>query len=202
MAALAQQFGQSAKANAAALKNYSWKMRVEVTVNGQAKPAKLFQMRFDRDGRLQKTSLTQDAPPPQQPQRGLKGRIVEKKTAEMKEYAADLGELCKDYLTPSPALLEAFFARVQTAQAPGGWVQLYATDVIARGDKLVYEIDPKTKALNRVVFRATLDGDPVDGTVEMSTVSGGGPNYAARTIVNAPAQKLTAKIENFDYMKQ
>ena len=119
MQAMAQQFGVSAKQNAAALKMYTWKMRVEVSLKGEAKPAKLFQMRFDADGKLQKTSLTQAAPP-SQPQRGLKGRIVAKKTAEMKDYVEDLAELCKGYLTPSPALLQAFFSRVMTAQAPGG----------------------------------------------------------------------------------
>jgi len=201
MQAMAQQFGVSAKQNAAALKMYTWKMRVEVSLKGEAKPAKLFQMRFDADGKLQKTSLTQAAPP-SQPQRGLKGRIVAKKTAEMKDYVEDLAELCKGYLTPSPALLQAFFSRVMTAQAPGGWVQLYATDVIAKGDKLVYEIDPKTQAIHRVLFTATLDEDPVDGTVEFATVGGGGPNYAARTTVNAPGKKLTGKIENFEYARQ
>jgi hypothetical protein len=180
---------------------YSWKMRVEVTLKGDSKPAKLFQLRFDQDGKLQKTELTAPAPP-QAKKRGLKGRIIEKKTAEMKEYAADLAELAKGYLAPSPALLQAFFERVMTAPAPGGWVQLYAANVIAPGDKLVYEIDPKTQAVHRVLFHATLDGDPVDGTVEMSSVPGGGPTYAARTTVSAPGKKLTAKIENFEYVRQ
>ena len=49
---------------------------------------------------------------------------------------------------------------------------------------------------------ATLDEDPVDGTVEFATVGGGGPNYAARTTVNAPGKKLTAKLENFEYVRQ
>lgn len=90
----------SAKQNAAALRMYTWKMRVEVSLKGEPKPAKLFQMRFDADGKLQKTSLTQAAPPAQ-PQRGLKGRIVAKKTAEMKDYVEDLADLCKGYLAPS-----------------------------------------------------------------------------------------------------
>jgi hypothetical protein len=200
MKAMAQQFGVTAKQNAAALKMYTWKMRVEVTLKGDPKPAKLFQMRFDQGGKLQKTPLTQDAPKEQG--RGLKGKIVAKKTAEMKDYVEDLADLCKGYLTPSPDLLNAFFSRVMTAQAPGGWVQLYATDIIAKGDKLVYEIDPKTQAIHRVMFTATLDGDPVDGTVEFGTVPGGGPNYAARTTVNAPGKKLAGKIENFEYARQ
>jgi hypothetical protein len=95
-------------------------------------------------------------------------------------------------------LLQAFFAKVLTAPAPGGFVQLYADGVISPGDKLVYEIDPKTQALNRVLFHATLDGDPIDATVELANVPGGGPNYAARTTVTAPAKKLTEKIEDVD----
>jgi hypothetical protein len=200
MKAMAQQFGQSAKANAAALHMYSWTMRVEVTLKGDPKPAKLYAMRFDTAGVVQKTLLN-PAPPPE-PSRGLKGKIKEKKIAEFKEWAGDLVELCKGYLIPSPALLQAFFARVLTTPAPGGFVQLYAEGVISPGDKLTYEIDPKTQAINRVLFHATLDGDPIDGTVQFANVPGGGPSYAATTMVNAPAKNLTAKIENFQYVRQ
>jgi hypothetical protein len=200
MKAMAQQFGVTAKQNAAALKMYTWKMRIELTLKGETKPAKVFQMACDANGKLQKTQLSEDAP--QQPQRGLKGKVVAKKTAEMKDYVGDLAEACKGYLTPSPELLNAFFARVMTAPAPGGWVQLYATGVIVNGDKLVCEIDPKTKALNRVLFSTTLDGDPVSGAVQIAAVPGGGPNYAARATVDAPGKKLTATIENYDYARK
>jgi hypothetical protein len=54
--------------------------------------------------------------------------------------------------------------------------------VISAGDKLV---GPKTQALNRVLFHATLDGDPIDGTVEFDRIPG--PSYAARTAVTASA---------------
>ena len=199
MKAMAQQFGQSAKANAAALRIYSWKMRVEVTLKGDTKPAKLYAMRFDANGVPQKTLL--NPAPPAQPTKGLKGKIKEKKIAEFKEWAGDLVDLCKGYLVPSPALLQAFFAKVLTAPAPGGFVQLYAEGVISPGDKLVYEIDPKTQALNRVLFHATLEGDPIDGTIQFANVPGGGPSYAALTTVNAPAKKLTARIENYEYVK-
>jgi hypothetical protein len=200
MKAMAQQFGQSAKANAAALRMYSWTMRVGVTLKDDPKPAKLYMMRFASDGTLEKTLLN-PAPPPEK-ERGLKGRIKEKKIAEFKEWAGDLVDLCKGYLVPTPALLQAFFARVLTTPAPGGFVQLYAEGVISPGDKLTYEIDPKTQAIHRVLFHATLEDDPIDGTVEFANVPGGGPSYAATTMVNAPAKKLTAKIENFMYVRQ
>jgi hypothetical protein len=200
MKTMAEQFGQSAKANAAALRMYSWQMRVEVTLKGDTKPAKLYAMRFDPSGVVQKTLLT--PAPPAEPTRGVKGKIKEKKVAEFKEWAGDLVDLCKGYLVPSPALLQAFFARVLTTPAPGGFVQLYAEGVISAGDKLTYEIDPRTQALNRVLFHATLEGDPIDGTVQFANVPGGGPSYAATAMVNAPAKKLTARIENFQYARE
>jgi len=199
MKAMAQEFGQSAKANAQALRMYTWNMTVTVTLKGDTKPAKLFAMRFGPDGKIEKTVLTPPAPPDQTP--GLRGRIKKKKIAEFKEWAGDLVELCKNYLTPSPALLQSFFAKVLTAPAPGGFVQLYADGVISPGDRLTYEIDPKTQALHRVLFHATLEDDPIDGTVQFANVPGGGPSYASMTIVNAPAKKLTATIENFEYVK-
>ena len=199
MKAMAQQFGQSAKANAAALKMYSWTMRVGVTLKGEPKPPKLFAMRFDADGKVEKTQLTADAPKEQQ--HGLRGRIVEKKTAEAKEWAAELADLCKDYLAPSPALLQTLFSKVMTVQAPGGFVQLYAEGVIVPGDKLVYEIDPKTQAINRVLFHSILEGDPIDGVVTTDIIPGGGPTHASSVTVDAPAKKITAKIENYGYTK-
>jgi hypothetical protein len=199
MKAMAQQFGQSAKANATALRMYSWTTRVSVTLKDDPKPPKLFAMRFDPSGVIQKTPLTIEAP--KEPARGLKGRVVAKKTAEFKEWAEDLVELCKGYLVPTPALLQAFFSRVLTTPAPGGFQQLYAEGVIAPGDKLTYEIDPKTQALNRVLFHAMLDNDPIDGVVEFANVPGGGPSYAAKATVNAPAKKLIATIESYQYVR-
>jgi hypothetical protein len=213
LAAKVAKFAEGAKANAAALRAYSWKQRVQVTLKGEAKPAKLYQMRYDADGKAQKTELTAEAPKtePEKEDRGrdrgrrggdlVKKQIVENKIEDAKEYAAALADLCKDYLAPSPDLLTAFFSKAKPAQMPDGTVQLVGQDVLTKGDKLVYEINADTQALKRVMFTAPLEGDPVDGTVEFGSVPNGGPNYAARVTVNAPAKKLTAKIENFEYVK-
>ncbi len=199
MKAMAQQFGEGAKANAEALRMFSWKMRVTVTLKGDEKPAKLFAMRFGADGTIEKTEMTPPAPRDDTP--GLKGRIKRKKIAEFKEWGGELVDMCKGYLAPSPALLQSFFSKVMTTPAPGGFVQLYADGVISAGDKLTYEIEPKTQAVNRVLFHATLEGDPIDGVVNFASVSGGGPSYAAMTTVSAPKKQLTARIENFDYAR-
>jgi hypothetical protein len=201
--AMAQKFGQAAKANAAALKAYTWQMRVEVTHKGETRPAKLYAMRFDADGKVEKTELSAQAQAQASGgrERGMKGRIKDRKIAEAKEWAGELADLVKSYLTPSPPVLQTFFSKSTTVEAPGGLVQIVATDVIAPGDRLVYEIAPDTQALKRFIFNTNLEGDPVEGQVEFAPLPGG-PNSAARTTVNIPAKQLSAKIENFQYVKQ
>ena len=199
-AALAQKFAAAAKANAAALKQYAWQMRVQVTLKGEAKPPKLYAMRFDIDGKVQKTELTGEAA--QEPRgRGLRNRIKEKKVAEAREWAGELAELVKDYIAPSPAVLQTFFAKSSVVEAPGGLAQIFATGVIAPTDRMIYEIAPDTQALERFMFHAALEGDPVEGEVRFATLADG-PNYAARTTVTVPAKHLSAVVENFQYQKQ
>ena len=52
-AAMASGYAQEAQQNAALMRQYSWKMRVEVTVKDETKPPKIYQMRFDVDGKPQ-----------------------------------------------------------------------------------------------------------------------------------------------------
>jgi hypothetical protein len=198
-AAIAKKFAASAQANAAALKAYSWQMRIAVTLKGDPKPPKLYQMRFDMDGKIEKTELTAEQSAPRE--RGLKGRIIEKKEKEAKEWAGKLGDLVKQYLTPSPDVLKKFFGTATPVATPGGLIQIYGVNVIVPGDKMVYELDPNTQKLTRFMFNTVLDGDPVDGQVEFASLSAG-PNYAARTTVNVPAKQVSALIENFNYQQQ
>ena len=198
-AAMASQYASNAKSNAAAMRQYAWKMRVEMTIKGDPKPAQLYQMRFDLDGKLQKTPLTPRQE--QEPQRGLRGRIKQRKIEDFKEWADNLGDLVKDYLAPSPAIMGNFYGKASFSRAEDGSVQVTAGEFIQPGDKATFWLDAKTKAALRFAFETSLDGDPVQGQVEFAKVEGG-PQYAARVTVDAPGRSLTAVIENFSYEKQ
>ena len=208
MAALAQKVGQGARANAAALRQYAWTMRVAITLKGEPKPAKLFAMRFGADGTLEKTPIADSASSDAAPAAGgggrggrLKERIKEKKVAEAKEWAGDLVEVIKTYLVPSPDVMQMFFAKASTATAPDGKVQISAEDVMRPGDRLAYELNGESLALIRSTFETMLEKDPVTGTAEFETLPEG-PRYAARTTVSVPAKQLMATIENVNYVKQ
>ena len=82
MKAMAQQFGQSAKQNAMALRMYAWQMSVAITLKGDPKPPKLFAMRFDPNGVVQKTVAQPGSPGAtnpraQGPDQGKEGRRIQ-----------------------------------------------------------------------------------------------------------------------------
>ncbi len=197
--AMASQYAANAQANAALTRQYTWQMRVEIILKGDAKPAQLYQMRFDVDGKPQKTLLS--APQDQDAGRGIRGRIKKNKIEDFKEWAAKLAELVKDYIAPTPGTMMDFYSKAAYAQAADGTIQVTGVSFIQPGDKVTFLLDPATKSPRRFSFSTVLAEDAVSGTVEFGHVPGG-PQYAARLIVNVPSKQVSAKIENFNYQRQ
>ena len=89
-----EKFAEAQQQNKEALKQYTWKSRTELEMKGESKNVTLEQVRYDLDGKLQKTPLTGGAE--QQAEEsggGLKGKIVEKKKAEFAQMMKELGQL-------------------------------------------------------------------------------------------------------------
>ena len=196
---MVKQYSEAAKTNGALLVQYSWKMRIELTIKGETKPAMIYQMRFDLDGKLQKTLLT--APQKQKKRRGLRKRIAKKKIAEVKEWASKLTGLVKRYTTPSPGIMLDFYTKASFTPLEDGTLQIQAGGFLQPGDKATFLHDSQSQQLKQFAFSTTLDSENVLGTVEYAQVSNG-PTYAARTVIQVPGKQVTAVVENFDFLKQ
>jgi len=198
-AAMASQYAASAKKNAELTRHYTWQMRVAFSLKGEPKPATLYQMRFDADGKLQKTRLT--APPEEKKAHGIRGRIKEKKIEEFKDWADTLSDLVKEYMAPTPGTMMDFYAKAAYSHAADGTVQVTAGGFIQPKDTVTFWLDPATKGTRRFAFQTVLDEDAVSGQLDFGQVPGG-PQYAARVIVNVPGKDVSATIENFNYQRQ
>ena len=193
----ADQYAAKAKENATLLRQYSWKMRIETTIKGETKPAAVYQLRFDLDGKLQKTLLTAPAEEPS----GLGKRFKAKKQKEAKEWAEDLAEVVKRYLSPSPGNMMDFFAKAKSAPAKDGTAQVTASGFLDPGDTATFWVNRETRQAVRYAFSTKLQGDQVQGKVDFRQVPDG-PHYPARILVQVPAKQASAKVETFDYLKQ
>ena len=67
------QFAESQKANAQALRQYTWKSRTEIKLKGESKNVKLEQVRYDATGALQKTASAPRRRPRRRPRRAAVG---------------------------------------------------------------------------------------------------------------------------------
>jgi hypothetical protein len=83
-----KQFEASLKANEVKLPTYTYKERITISMNGQLKGTKLYEVRYDLDGQKQQILLTPTRTRPKE--RGLRGRIIESKLEKTKDYLVDL----------------------------------------------------------------------------------------------------------------
>lgn len=192
-------FSDAAQQNAHAMMQYTWKMSVQVKVDGAAKPERLYHMRYDSQGTLHKTPLTE----PQDPKKpGVRGRVQKKKQEAAKEYATSIAELVRNYSSPSTGTLVDFFEKATVVPRPDGTVEIKGGGFLAQGDTVSYVIDPRTNDLRTFSFWTVMDGDKVRGTTQFARLSNG-PSYAARTTIDFEAKKhIVAVAESFDHLRQ
>jgi len=193
---------QSVAMNQKALQQYSWIQNTQLALKGEVKSTKIEQCRYGPDGNVQKTQLSE--PPEQKKKRGLRGKIVEKKTGEMKDYMERAVSLIERYVPPSPDKLQAVVAAGKTAlsQAGPGAIQLQFKDYVKRGDALTFTVDSAAKTIRQVNVDTWLDdeADKVSLTVDFQTLPDA-TNYAASKVMNVAAKEIVVKIASSNYQK-
>ena len=192
---------EAAARNQQALRSYSWITKTELSVKGEVKNTKLESCQYGPDGKVQKTELSEPPPPPQQ-QRGLKGKIVAKKTGEMKEELEASAALVQTYIPPSPDKLQAVIAAGKVTIAPGSATAIRFPDYEKQGDSLTLTLDSAAKALRQISVDTWLDEPDKKVTLAVSFQSlPDGTNYAAQTVMSIPGDNIEVRIENSNYQK-
>src|SRR5262249_18274649 len=120
-------YTQAARDNDAKLRQYIWSMHVQYTVEGNPRTPRDYLMRYDIDGKLQKSPKTVYK---QEKYYGLHGKNKKKEIAEWEQLTAGLGDLVKSYMVLSPTTAADFFSRAQLAPQPDGAVKVSASNVV------------------------------------------------------------------------
>lgn len=207
--AQSREFSETQRANQLALRQYSWKSRTELKVDGESKQVRLEQVRYDIDGQLQKTTIGGSAANaddanggPPGPAGALKKRIVAKKKEAFGDMLGDLAAIAESYAQMSPDRMQAFGIRaaMTRTQAPdGGLVRLQGGDVLSLGDQMTVWIDPAVSAMRRVEIAAGYDGHPVRISADYRALANG-LTYQARSLLRYPEKSVEVIVETFDYV--
>lgn len=193
---------QSIASNKQALRQYTWIEKTELRLKGEVKNTKLESCRYGADGSIQKTPLTE--PPAQDKKRGLRGKIVEKKTAEMKDYMDRSVSLIGRYVPPSPDKLKAAVdaGKVTISQAGPGVLKLQFRDYFKSGDSIEITVDSAAKVIRQLNVNSYLNDaeDKVTLQVEFQTLPDA-TNCAARKVLNIAAKEIEVAITDNNYQK-
>ena len=193
---------QHVAANQAALRQYQWTENIQVAVNGEVKQTKQMSCRYGPDGKPQCSPL---GPPPQQQQeRGLRGRIVEKKKEEFTDYMQQVKGLIGLYVPPDAARMQAAHAagNVSLARPGAGEAGLMFRNYSLPGDSMTLDFAMATKKLAALSVNSYL-GDPsssVTLNVQFAALPDG-TNYPAQEVVNAAAKGIQLTVNNSNYQK-
>jgi hypothetical protein len=197
VAALKQSMAQNQS-----LRQYTWTEKMETIFKGETKSTNQSQCQYGPDGKVQKTEIGSTPAPKQQ--RGLKGKVIEKKTDEMKDYMQRVASLIKRYVPPEGSQMQDSLQAGKAALQPSGdgIVTLVFGDYAKPGDAMKLTFDTTAKKIRGYDVNAYLDA-PAD-VVTLKVVFENlpdGTNYVAQTILDATAKQIQIRTTNSGYNK-
>ena len=194
---------QASAANKAALAHYTWQEQQTTSIKGDVKKQQVFQVSVGPDGQQQKTQIggSQAAPPPSGGR--LKQHIVEKKTAEFKDYGEQIAEMAKQYTQPDPGRLQAAFQAGNVSLQPGGGeglLTLIIKNYVKPNDSVTLVFNRQLKAIESIRVASYLD-DPKDAVTIAAQFAKlpDGTNHVASTQINGVSKQLTVVTQNSNY---
>jgi hypothetical protein len=193
---------QAAAQNQQALRSYSWLEKTELSLKGEVKNTKVQSCRYGGDGKVLKTQVS-EPPPPAQKKRGLKGKVIEKKTGEMKEDMEAAVALVQQYVPPQPDKIQAAMAAGKITITPGAAANtLRIADYVKAGDSLALTLDPTGKGMRKIDVDTWKDSpsDKVTLDVQMQSLPDG-TSYAGTVVLAIPSSNIQVRITNSNYQK-
>lgn len=194
---------QAQAVNKQKLAQYTWQETETISIKGDVKDTKIYQVQIGPNGQPQKTEISNQSAQSGGGRQGrVKEHVIEKKKAEYQQYGQDIGALAKQYTTPDP---EAFMQAKQQGNislqpAGNGTVNLIIKNYVKSSDSMTMTIDPQTKSLLSVQVSSYLS-DPKDAVTIAASFARlpDGTNHVANTTVNGVSKQLTVNDQNSNY---
>jgi len=193
---------ESAARNQQALRSYSWLEKTEILLTGELKSTKVDMCRYGADGKVQKTPVVE--PPPPEKKRGLRGKVVAKKTGEMKEEMESAVALVQQYVPPAPDMLQVVMnaGTASLSQAGPGFAALKFPGYAKKGDALTLSFESAVKTLHQIDVNTWLDEpeNPVNLKVTMQALPDG-LSYPGNIVFALPKRQIEVRITKSNYQK-
>lgn len=196
---------QSLQQSAAALHHYKWIETTVISIKGEQKSQTEKSCYYGADGTLEKIPIGQPESGGKKP-RGLRGRIAEKKKADLTESMQEATALVKEYVPPDATKIQAAKDAGRLSIVPPddkGNVTIKITEYLKKGDSLALEVNAATNQLLGLTVSSYTDSakDAVGLKVGFATFADG-IVYAKTTELDVASENLAVVVTNSGYEKQ
>ena len=193
---------QAAALNQQALHSYSWLEKTELSLKGEVKSTKVDMCRYGPDGKVQKSPFVE--PPPPEKKGGLKGKMIAKKTEEMKGDLEAAVALVQQYIPPSPQMMQVVMnaGTASLSQAGPGRASLKFPGYAKANDALMLTFDTAVKSLQQIDVNTWLD-EPANAVTLRVTMAAlpDGTRYPGTVALAIPKSKVEVRITKSNYQK-
>jgi len=196
------QLKESLAENQARLKTYQWTQTTDVSIKGKTRKDEQAQCRYGADGKVQKTPIGAPPAEPKPVPAGLKGKIIQKKAGEMKDYMDRLKALISHYAPPDPQKIQAAKQAGQASVSnTAGLATITVQNYYKQGDQVAFSFDTAAKRIARYDVNTYLDDpkkDVVTLTNQFATLPDG-TNYLQQTVLKAQEKQIQITTTNSGY---
>jgi hypothetical protein len=200
---------QSLAFNKQVLANYTWLEQQIISIKGEQKKEEMYNVQLGPDGKPQKTPLDPSSVSDSDRRRhGLRGRIIEKKTEEYKDYAESIKTLIQQYVPPDKDALQQSYQQGNIMIGPVGGqpneVRFVVSNYIKQGDNMTIVLNKATLSIVSVSISTYLTdtSDAVTVNVQFTKMSSGGPFHVATETINGVSKQLTIEVINSNYAQK
>jgi hypothetical protein len=194
---------QSLAANATLQKQYKWVETTVISMKGEEKSRIQKQCFYGPDGKVQKQQLS--APPePAEAPGGMKGKIAEKKKAEITAAMKEAAALVQSYVPPDPQRIQAVKTAGGLSISPTGpnSTRLDLRSYVKKGDTLSLGVDTALNALLTVSVQSYLESEKDAVTLDVTFARlRDGLSYPGNVVLNVPGQKIQVVIQNSGHQR-
>lgn len=194
-----QKFSQVRKTSEASRRNYSWKVRTEVTRNNTVMQVLVEEVSFDPNGReIRKTISSQETP---LPSTFLIRQLAEGQKAKIIAFMEELSVFLEKYALEDDRIRHSFFSKA-TISTPDARGQLLVSGshVFTKEDKLKWWIDTRSYSITNATISTTFKGVSVEFSATYYLLPG--LNYISQAKINVPSKNMIISLKFYDFMKR
>src|SRR5664279_2404306 len=190
-------------ANKQKLAQYTWQETETISIKGNVKDTKVYQVQMV-NGQPQKNLLNDQKAQSGGREGRVKERIIDKETQESEQYGQQIGALAKQYTTPGPErLMQAKQQGNISLQIGGnGTVSLVIKNYIKPGDSMTMTINEQIHSPVSVQVNSYLN-DPKDAVTISAQFAQlpDGTNHVATTQIDGVSKHLGINEQNSNYQR-